>query len=81
MQFEFSMYLIKMGTEGIIVLQDLEALSCLVAEINKIEVNINQIAHKTNFGSVIMTQGVEFINRKLENIYDMIQIYKLPFPN
>ena len=68
-----SRYLIKMGIDGYIVIQDLKRLSQLANEIGKIGVNINQIAHKVNSDNVVMDRDMKSIKASLDDIYDMIR--------
>lgn len=65
-------YLIKMGIEGVVVIQDLQTLSHLATEINKIGVNINQIAHKVNANDFVMSEDMRSVKNKMENIYGLI---------
>lgn len=67
-----STYLLKMGIEGFIVIQDLQTLSRLATEINKIGVNINQIAHKVNSNDVVMVEDMENVKLMMININDMM---------
>lgn len=67
-----STYLLKMGIEGFIVIQDLQTLSRLATEINKIGVNINQIARKVNSNDVVMANDMELLKLKMDDINAMM---------
>lgn len=69
---DLSAYLIKMGIKGIIVIQDLQTLSQLATEINKIGVNINQIAHKVNANDFVMNDDMKNVKNKMNDIYRMM---------
>lgn len=65
-------YLLKIGIEGFIVIQDLKTLSELANEIYKVGVNINQIARKVNTSNVVMDKDMEIIKSKMNDIKDMM---------
>lgn len=65
-------YLIRMGIDGMVVIQDLSTLSKLATEINRIGVNINQIAHKVNSNNFAMQEDVREAKLKLSEIYSLM---------
>lgn len=67
-----STYLRKMATQGTIVKIDMEGINNLVYEINKIGVNINQIAKKVNESNTIYKNEIEEIQEKINDIWDKI---------
>lgn len=66
-------YLIEMGIQGYIVIQDLERLSQLANEIGKIGININQIARKVNSNNTVMNRDMEIIKARVDDVYDLMR--------
>lgn len=66
-------YLIKMGIEGAVIVQDLDNMRELTNEINKIGVNINQIAKHINTTNNIYKSDIEEIKEKVEEIYKIVE--------
>lgn len=66
-------YLIKMAIEGYVIVQDLENMRDVTNEINKIGVNINQIAKHINTTNNIYKSDMKEINKQLEEIYKIVE--------
>lgn len=66
-------YLIKMAIEGFVIVQDLDNMRDVTNEINKIGVNINQIAKHINTTNNIYKSDMEEINKQLEEIYKIVE--------
>ena len=64
-----NMYLLHMAVEGVIVVQNYENLSSLANAINKIGININQIAHYANEYGYVENGDWKIIREKMEDIY------------
>lgn len=61
-------YLYKMAFQGYIIKIDFEELAKLRNEINKIGININQIARKTNTIKEIEIEDILYIKGKMEEL-------------
>ena len=66
-------YLIKMAIEGAVIVQDLDNMRDFTNEINKIWVNINQIAKHINTTNNIYKSDIEEIKEKVEEIYKIVE--------
>lgn len=66
-------YLIKMAIEGAVIVQDLDNMRDFTNEINKIGVNINQIAKHINTTNNIYKSDIEEIKEKVEEIYKIVE--------
>ena len=66
-------YLIKMAIEGAVIVQDLDNMRDFTNEINKIGVNINQIAKHINTTNNIYKSDIEEIKEKVEEIYKSVE--------
>lgn len=67
-----SEYLRKMAIQGAIVKIDMSTINDLIYEINKIGVNINQIARKVNENNQIYKNEVIELQEMMEEICDKI---------
>lgn len=65
-------YLVQMGVDGFVLIQDFDNLVTLSQEINKIGVNINQIAHKVNTDNLIMNEDLKDIKEMLMKVEQLI---------
>lgn len=66
-------YIIETLINGYVIVQDLESLRNLTNEINKIGVNINQIAKHINTTNNIYKSDMEEIKAKVEEIYKIVE--------
>ena len=66
-------YLIKMAIEGAVIVQDLDNMRDFTNEINKIGVNINQIAKHINTTNNIYKSDIEELKEKIEEIYKIVE--------
>lgn len=66
-------YLIKMAIEGAVIIQDLDNMRDFTNEINKIGVNINQIAKHINTTNNIYKSDIEELKEKIEEIYKIVE--------
>ena len=66
-------YLIKMAIEGAVIVQDLDNMRNFTNEINKIGVNINQIAKHINTTNNIYKSDIEELKEKIEEIYKIVE--------
>lgn len=66
-------YIIETLINGYVMVQDLESLRNLTNEINKIGVNINQIAKHINTTNNIYKSDMEEIKEKVEEIYKIVE--------
>lgn len=66
-------YLIKIAIEGFVIVQDLDNMRDVTNEINKIGVNINQIAKHINTTNNIYKSDMEEIKKQLEEIYKIVE--------
>ena len=66
-------YIIETLINGYVIVQDLESLRNLTNEINKIGVNINQIANNTNTTNNIYKSDMEEMKNQLEQIYKIVE--------
>ena len=66
-------YLIKMAIEGAVIIQDLDNMRDFTNEINKIGVNINQIAKHINTTNNIYKSDIEELKKKIEEIYKIVE--------
>ena len=66
-------YIIETLINGYVIVQDLESLRNLTNEINKIGVNINQIAKHINTTNNIYKSDIEELKEKIEEIYKIVE--------
>ncbi len=66
-------YIIETLINGYVIVQDLESLRNLTNEINKIGVNINQIAKHINTTNNIYKSDMEEMKNQLEQIYKIVE--------
>lgn len=66
-------YIIETLIKGYVIVQDLERLRNFTNEINKIGVNINQIAKHINTTNNIYKSDIEEIKEKVEEIYKIVE--------
>lgn len=71
-QLSLTQYLLKIGIEGYIIIQDLSTLSELANQIYKVGVNINQIAHKVNANDFVMSEDMRNVKEKMEELHNLI---------
>lgn len=55
--------------KGVIINQDFESLRIASNEINKIGVNINQIAHKVNTDNFVQNEDLAYIKKEMKRIW------------
>lgn len=74
-------YALQMLTNGIIISVDLQELLELNTSINKIGVNINQIAYKANSSDIVSPEDLQDVMEYLRNIQEVqaIMLKKLSF--
>ena len=65
-------YLVQMGTGGFVLIQDFDNLIEVSRKINKIGVNINQIAHKINTDNLVLKEDLRDIKEMITNIEQLI---------
>lgn len=65
-------YLINMGMNGCVVNVDFSELENLVYEINKIGVNVNQIAHRVNEVDSAGREEIEHVKKNIDNVMKLI---------
>ena len=66
-------YLRKMALEGEIVHVDYSHLKSLIAEIQKIGVNINQIARYVNSGGQLYIQDMQYLKEAMKTIWQLLR--------
>ena len=66
-------YLIEVGTNGYVINVDYQEMKNLAYEINKIGININQIAHKVNSENRVYKADIEEIQEDIDLIWRMIR--------
>lgn len=71
-KLSLTQYLLKIGVEGFILIQDLETISELANQIYKVGVNINQIAHKVNSNDFVMSEDMRIVKEKMEELHEVI---------
>ena len=67
-------YLRKISIDGYIINIDNSDLKAIAAEMQKIGVNINQIARRVNTTSRIYEQDFEEIKRKVDEIWQLLRL-------
>lgn len=73
-ELSLSAYLRKMGVDGVIVKRDFKDM---FFELNKIGVNINQIAKKANESGVVVERDVEELRNQYEKMFELYYEYVL----
>ena len=69
----FNTFLRKMVMNGYIVNVDYQDLKDLIYEINKIGTNINQIAHRVNADHALHQKDIEYLQKDLDNIWQLLR--------
>jgi SepF-like predicted cell division protein (DUF552 family) len=62
-------YLRKMAIDGYIIVTDFAAVKEMTAQIQKVGVNVNQIAHRVNAGGTIYAADIEGIKEAQAEIW------------
>lgn len=66
----FTEFILEMVVhKGVIINQDFESLRIASNEINKIGVNINQIAHKVNTENFVQNEDLAYIKKEMKKIW------------
>jgi hypothetical protein len=71
----FSRYARKMLIDGLVVHVDLSAFQTLAAEVNKVGVNINQIARVVNSTGMIYGDDMNQLKEGMEDIWRLLKSY------
>jgi hypothetical protein len=71
----------KMSIEGTIVIYDFKEVNSLIYEINKIGVNVNQLAKKANEINNIYKVDIERMKQEYENLCHMLNQFLLKLPS
>ena len=66
-------YIIDMAMNGFVINVDYSNLKELAYEVNKIGVNINQIAHKINIKDTVYQTDMDEIKEKMDLIWKLIR--------
>lgn len=66
-------YILAMCLNGYLVRVDTSGLNGVAEELNRIGVNINQIAHKVNATGGLSSQELKILQRNMAAIYSIIQ--------
>lgn len=66
-------YLLDVGINGYVIKVDYKEIKELAHEINKIGVNINQIAHKVNSGNQVYKADIEEVQEDIDLIWRMLR--------
>ena len=66
-------FILAMCLKGYIVKVDTSGLNRVAEELNKIGVNINQIAHKVNAAGAMSGSDIRILQKNMADIYDIIQ--------
>ncbi|EGT4141324.1 plasmid mobilization relaxosome protein MobC [Clostridium perfringens] len=67
-----SEYLRRISTKGVIVKVDMSSIENLVYEINKIGININQIAKRVNESDTIFKSEIKELQESIDEICEKI---------
>ena len=70
----FEQYALKMLSKGQVIEVNTDGLDKLTYEVNKIGVNINQIAHKVNAADVATVEAINEAKASLKRIEDFVRI-------
>jgi hypothetical protein len=70
---DLSAYLRKMAIDGYIINVDYKDLKDLIYEINKIGININQIAYHVNSEHLVHQKDMEHIQKDLDAIWQLLR--------
>lgn len=68
----FNEFMVHMAILGIYVKQDFESIRELSNELNKIGVNINQIAHKANENNYVTKDDINYLKNEIEKMWKAI---------
>lgn len=68
-------YMMQMCTQGQIIVRDYKTLTELTYELNKIGVNINQIAHRVNQNNTTHLADIKEIKKQQNEIYNLVRKY------
>ena len=73
-------YLVDMGINGYVINVDYSEMKNLVYEINKIGININQIAYKANSTNHISQIDIDELKDKVDSIWQLLRskFFQLP---
>lgn len=74
-------YIRKMAVDGSITIYDLKDAHNLIYEINKIGVNVNQLAKKANEINNIYKVDIEMMKQEYENLCHMLNQFLLKLPS
>lgn len=66
-------YLMDVGINGYVIKVDYTEIKALAHEINKIGVNINQIAHKVNSENQVYKTDIEEVQEDIDLIWRMLR--------
>lgn len=75
-----SEYLRNMALKGSVIVFDMKTINDLIYEINKIGVNINQIARKVNEFDTIHKSDVIMLRQEYEELCHMLNLYLFDQP-
>lgn len=70
---DFNAFLRKTIINGYIINVDYQDLKDLIYEINKIGTNINQIAHRVNADHGLHQKDIEYLQKDLDNIWQLLR--------
>lgn len=70
---DLSAYLRRMAIDGYIINVDYKDLKDLIYEINKIGININQIAHHVNSEHLVYQKDMDHIQKDLDAIWQLLR--------
>jgi Bacterial mobilisation protein (MobC) len=71
----------KLSLEGDLVIYDFKSAHDLIYEINKIGVNVNQLAKKANEIQSIYKSDIDNLQREYENLCHMLNQFLLELPS
>jgi hypothetical protein len=71
----FSRYARKMLIDGLVVHIDLSTFQTLAAEVNKVGVNINQIARAVNSTGMIYGDDMNQLKERMDEIWRLLKSY------
>lgn len=72
-----SNYIKRMALKGYIIEYNLDKINDLIYEINKIGVNINQIAKKANETDNVYKSDIEELQRRMDELWHILKSYLL----
>lgn len=68
----FNDFMIHMAIHGLYVKQDFTSVRELSAELNKIGVNINQIAHKVNADNYVQNEDLKYLRNEIDKMWEAL---------